>query len=102
MPTDNPYTVPQSSQQQASPAIALWISACIFGSMIAGSLLGVAIGICIGRFAPGYYRTVFSAHSDPAFDAISMGIGLGLTQGAVGGAVIGVTSVALFLWYRSR
>ena len=79
-----------------------WVIGCVFGSMAIGSLFGLAIGVVIGKFAPGYYRTVFQAEADPTFDPMSVGIGLGLTQGAVVGTVVGFLSVIVYFRIRSH
>ncbi len=77
----------------------------MFLPVIACSLLfavmGGAIGFGIGKFAPQYYRTVFS-HADRSFDPASVGVGLGASQGALGGAIIGLVLVALFSWQETR
>ena len=102
MSSDTPYALPQSPPAEAKPALMLWIVGIIFGSMVIGSGLGLCLGVAIGKFAPGYYRGVFSNGSDPSFDPWSMGVGLGLTQGTVFGAAVGIVSVIVYLWYRSR
>lgn len=65
------------------------IVACGVGFGAAGGLLGFALG----TGAPGYYRTVFRAGDDPAFNPVQVGLGLGVTQGLIGGLVIGSVAV---------
>lgn len=47
------------------------------------------MGFSLGHFSPGYYRAVFSSGDLPTFDPIQVGLGLGITQGFVGGVIIG-------------
>jgi len=102
MRSDHPYDPPQSQPPEPKPSLMLWIVGIIFGSMVIGSGSGLILGVVIGKFAPGYFRGVFSNGSDSSFDPLSMGVGLGLTQGAAFGAAVGIVSVVVFFWYRSR
>ena len=102
MSSDAPYAPPESQPPEANPSLMLWIAGSIFGSTVIGSGLGLVLGVIIGKLAPGYYRGVFINGSDPSFDPFSMGVGLGMTQGAFLGAAIGIVSVIVYLWYRSR
>jgi len=52
--------------------------------------------------APDYYRGVFHAVNNPDFDPISVGVGLGLTQGIFAGLLVGCVVVFTVAWYRSR
>lgn len=67
----------------------------VFICTVAFSLIGLSIGAGIGTFAPDYYRNIFTRGHDPSFDPLSVGIGLGITQGTSGGVVIGLIIVAL-------
>ena len=60
--------------------------------------IGLAIGGLLGAFAPEYYRTVLPGGREPDFDPVSVGVGLGLTQGAIGGAVVGLVVVGMLCW----
>lgn len=60
---------------------------------------GAAIGLVLGNVAPGYYRAVFRNGLDPAFRPEQVGLGLGSTQGAVCGVVVG--SVLVLAWSRA-
>ena len=64
--------------------------------------IGGGIGWGLGTFAPGYYRSVFSAGNKPWFDPVAVGVGQGLTQGTTGGVIVGLIVVALFVWRDSR
>lgn len=67
----------------------------VFICTVAFSLVGLSIGAGIGTFAPEYYRNIFTRGHDPSFDPLSVGIGLGITQGTSGGVVIGLIIVSL-------
>ena len=60
--------------------------------------IGLAIGGLLGVFAPEYYRTVLPSGREPGFDPVAVGVGLGLTQGAIGGAAVGLGLVGLLCW----
>src|SRR5215470_13016891 len=53
----------------------------VVGTAVCFGLAGVVIGAAIAGFIPGYYRAVFGAVDDPAFEPYAVGLGLGLTQG---------------------
>jgi hypothetical protein len=70
------------------------ILASAVGSAVGGGLLGLALALA----TPSYYRVVFCIEDDPSFNPVQVGLGLGITQGAVAGLVIGcvvVLAVAL-------
>lgn len=101
----NPFTSPQSTGSSSEPrsvisavkAIAV-VSSCGLG----GALFGAALGFTLGRFAPGYYRSIFS-HGDRAdFDPEAVGLGLGATQGVVAGLLVGLAIVFMIAWFNSR
>jgi len=65
---------------------------------IAGGLLGFTLGFG----APAYYRGVFRA-TEPGFNPVQVGLGLGITQGLICGMFIGsVVVVAVALSKRPR
>jgi hypothetical protein len=102
----NPYKSPKPAKpgvnSPASPRLLIWSVGTVFGSAVAGGVLGLLIGAALGAFAPGYYRSIFINGDSPSFDPLAMGIGLGLTQGVFLGGLVGIVLVALFYWYRSR
>ena len=102
MSSNTPYDPPHTPPLKAKPSLMLWIAGSIFGSMVVGSGPGLILGVVIGKFASGYYRGVFLNGSDASIDPLSMGVGLGLTQGAASGAAVGIVSVVIYVWYRSR
>lgn len=61
--------------------------------------LGWAIGSYLGHNMPGYYRVMFpDAAREPGFDAVQVGVGLGLTQGVIAGVVISMlVTVGMFI-----
>jgi len=64
--------------------------------------LGGTVGFLLGKLIPDYYRAVFSHGDAPFFDPVQVGLGLGLTQGMVGGAAIGLILVGLVAWHNTR
>ena len=104
MQTNNPYEASDSplANKAANPALLLWSVVVVFGCAVIGGLFGLVTGAALGSFLPGYYRSVFSNGHDPNFDPIAVGMGQGLTQGAIGGVVIGLALVGLYYWYHSR
>jgi hypothetical protein len=76
--------------------------ATIISCMLVLAIIGAGIGCSLGKFAPGYYRGVFSSDRQPGFDPVSVGFGLGLTQGAAGGVAVGLVVVGLFCWRDVR
>lgn len=72
------------------------------GGALIGALVGVSVGFVLGRFLPGYYRSIFVRGDDPQFDPVAIGVGLGLTQGLIGGACIGLLLVAILAWHDVR
>lgn len=66
------------------------------------ALLGLAIGFGLGSLAPNFYRDTFEDGHSAEFDPVAMGVGLGVTQGAAGGAFIGLVLVCIRSWYETR
>jgi hypothetical protein len=104
MATDSPYDTPKdlNVSSASSPVPLLWSVVAVFGSAFLGGLVGLGIGVALGSFVPGYYRSVFSNGADPNFDPVAVGIGQGLTQGVVFGGIVGLVLVAMFYWHHSR
>ena len=73
----------------------------IVGCAVACGVVGAFGGYCIGRYLPGAYRGLFAPVA-PDFSPIAVGVGLGLPQGVVFGAVIGVTVIGIVTWYEIR
>lgn len=66
----------------------------LIGSACAGILLGGGLGFGLGHLAPGYYRHLYRVGTDPDFDPVAVGIGLGVTQGLVYGLLMGGVLIA--------
>jgi hypothetical protein len=78
---------------------ALRILGTIVASTAVFAIGGGAIGLAIGTFWPGYYASVFPGIADePGFDPVSLGLGLGLSQGAIAGLLIGCFVALLAAW----
>lgn len=65
-----------------------------------GALVGTGIGAALGHFSPDYYRAVLPKAAD--MDQVSVGLGLGLTQGLVAGLAVGVVTVGILTWQHIR
>ena len=63
-----------------------------------GGFLGLLVGWMLGKAAPAYYRGVFEGGQDRRFDPVSVGIGLGTSQGMMLGLLAGLGLVALLIW----
>lgn len=101
----NPYDAPAADSAAWTPAPPIPIFRSIgivFGCSVLCGLIGLAIGAMLGWVAPGYYRAIFSSGDAANFDPVSVGIGLGLTQGVVFGGINGLALVALHYWYLTR
>ena len=99
---DNPYESPTTTPDRRPSVISVRRALTIIvASTLAFAVIGCLIGVTLGQFAPAYYRAMFD-RSDAAFNPTQMGIGLGVTQGAMAGAVIGLVLVALSAWFDSR
>lgn len=76
--------------------------ATITGCAIAFAAIGTTCGYMLGRYFPGYYRSIAVRGESPFFSPISFGVGQGLTQGLTAGIIIGLILVVLFLWQEKR
>jgi len=104
---DNPYDPPQIPEEgrprTASDSVTLSKAVLfVLGMTGGGALLGLALGALLGVFLPEYYRGVFDGGDSPGFNPLAVGIGLGLTQGAGFGAVVGSVLIAAFCWYKVK
>jgi hypothetical protein len=70
----------------------------VVASAIVFATIGGTIGYVIGTQMPGYYRSVFVNGDRADFNPMEVGTGQGITQGLVGGAVIGLALVAIVIW----
>lgn len=67
----------------------------VLSSALLFALAGSAIGYGLGVLVPSYYRNLYTSGDSPNFDAVQMGLGLGITQGFSGGIVVGLIVVFL-------
>ena len=98
---ENPYGSPAQPAPMPMPEGALTLGKAtvyVVVTTIVCGIVGLGIGVLLGAFVPGYYRSVFAADIDP----LSVGIGLGLAQGLAAGLFVGVGIVASVAWYQSR
>ncbi len=77
------------------------IATIVFCTVLLASI-GSGIGLTLGTFLPGYYRYVFRSGDESWFDPVSVGTGLGRTQGTIWGIVVGIVLVALFNRSKAR
>jgi hypothetical protein len=71
-------------------------------SGLAFAVGGALVGYLLGVLAPDYYRTVFGVPPEAPYDPVQVGVGLGLTQGATAGLLVGVVIVVSVALYHSR
>jgi hypothetical protein len=74
----------------------------VFGCTILFSALGAGIGLCLGKYAPDFYRSPYRDRDRVERDPVSVGVGLGVSQGMAGGVAVGLILVALFVWRDTR
>jgi hypothetical protein len=76
--------------------------AIIIGSAIFFAIAGGVIGYLLAVVIPQYYRDVFRAGQNPNFDPVAVGLGLGITEGAIAGLFVGAIVVVAVTWYNGR
>jgi hypothetical protein len=76
--------------------------ATVIGTAIGFGTTGAAIGMFLGKAAPGFYRQTIAIRDEATFDAVELGLGFGLTNGLIWGMVIGMLIVAVFAWKERR
>lgn len=74
----------------------------VIASSVAFSVIGGVAGYSLGKFAPGYYRGVFSNGESPQFDPVQVGLGSGVVQGLIAGVIIGLIIVFITAWQNNR
>lgn len=77
-------------------------AALIILSTVLMGLCGLGIGASMGILMPDYYRAMFRPGSIPPLDPVQVGAGLGLSQGLIGGLIIGCVLTISVAWYESR
>ena len=102
----NPYAVTLSEPNRAGPPPpSLTIKAALItiaGTAGGFSVVGAILGAGIALFIPGYYRAVFDAVDDQAFQPLPVALGLGLTQGLFCGLVVGSIAILAVAISRRR
>ena len=101
---DNPY---QSNSLTTSPAEKTdLMTARTVGFVllvgVTGAICGSLLGGTAGFLAPAYYNELFNSQGDPSFNAVRLGVGLGLFQGFGGGVGLGAFLAVAQAWLRSR
>jgi len=76
--------------------------ATIVGCTLLAGAIGASLGYGVGTLAPSYYRGLFYSGREEWFDPVSVGVGLGLSQGTAVGVVVGLAVVALLCWRDTR
>ena len=102
----NPYDSPNHAGDEppARPPAMTWPKgiAIVAATTLLGAAGGTGVGVALGTFVPGYYRSVFFGGRDPEFDPVAVGIGQGLTQGLALGLIAGLVVVAGIAWFKLR
>lgn len=68
--------------------------------MVIGAVIGGSVGFLIGRFFPQALQMQFRLGNN--FDPVQIGVGIGLPQGLMLGAAVGVALVAILAWREVR
>ncbi len=103
--SENPYESPPSgSPPCGNPPVMTWGKGILIvaSTTFVGAIGGTAIGMLLGLFLPGYYRSVFGGGNVSGFDPVAVGIGQGLTQGIAFGASVGLGLVAAIAVFKAR
>ena len=96
----NPYQssplLPTSVDRNLLSWRIIWrlIAIVVFCTFI-GGLLGASAGLFLAILFPSYYAGVFELRSTGIADAVPLGVGLGLSQGIGGGALVGLAIDAI-------
>jgi hypothetical protein len=76
--------------------------ATVVGTAVGFGAAGTAIGLFLGKVAPGFFRQMLPLRDPASFNPLELGIGLGLTNGLGWGLVVGVLLVAIIAWKETR
>jgi membrane protein YqaA with SNARE-associated domain len=68
--------------------------------MAIGALIGGSVGFLIGYFTPHALAMQFRLGNN--FDPVQVGVGVGIPQGLMLGAAVGVVLVAIMSWREVR
>jgi len=76
--------------------------ATVVGTAIGFGAAGTAIGVFLGKVAPGFFRQLLPLRDPANFNPVELGIGLGLTNGLGWGLAVGILLVAIIAWKETR
>jgi hypothetical protein len=76
--------------------------ATVVGTAAGFGAAGMALGVFLGKVAPGFFRQMLPLRDPASFNPVELGIGLGLTNGLGWGLVVGVLLVAIISWKETR
>ena len=105
--TENPYAPPLSAELSRLDADRDAISfgravVMVLTATAMGAMIGVAIGFTIGSIAPEFFALILPRAADAIQRPQAFGAGIGLANGALWGAGIGVVLVGIVAWHRVR
>jgi hypothetical protein len=105
--TENPYASPASEISRLDAdrdAISFGrVVLMVLGTTAIGAAIGTAIGLVIGVVSPEFFAVVFSRRAaDVAQRPVSFGAAIGLANGTLWGAGLGVVLVGIVAWHRVR
>jgi len=105
MKSSNPYAAPESDAAKVASVSGLLMRSVltIIGLMVLLGIAGGLLGMLMGFAIPEYYRTMFPLAAErSSFSPVQVGLGLGATQGAGVGLLIGCVSVLAVSFLRTR
>lgn len=70
----------------------------VLTTALGGAAIGGLVGFLVAIVLPNYYASVFSGPVDP----VQTGLRLGVSQGLIGGGLIGLGLAAVLTWREIR
>ncbi len=100
----NPFEAPQKFIREALKTDRLLLRGflTVAASAFFFGLFGGIAGLLIGMFLPDFFLSIFRSVDFDRIEPWKMGMGLGVTQGLVAGAVVGCVVLLSTAWYKSR
>ncbi|MFO0852095.1 MAG: hypothetical protein U0871_26555 [Gemmataceae bacterium] len=74
----------------------------VIGFLLAGGLIGGGTGYVVGAYFADALRVQFRQLRDDALNPVQVGVGIGIPQEWMLGALAGVAVVAILAWHASR
>lgn len=74
----------------------------VIGFLAAGGAVGGATGYIVGTYFADALRVQFRQLRDDGLNPVQVGVGIGIPQGMMLGALAGVAVVAILAWHASR